>query len=166
VLSLADGESSYGTKGSVIIQSTILRMFNPNQMRRFTAPLSATQFTAYILVPYVACKLIEEDLSCTTLEAFQAMLKSSDVGVSLYPADDEDDDDDDELDLAIRSNMRGAKTRFSDDEIDAPPGYQLVVVARPSNSMIPNATAGPSRPKPRQVKLVPLPDTNQVLSSL
>ena len=162
MLSLADGESSYGTKGSVIIQSTIMRMFNPNQMRCFTAPLSATQFTAYILAPHVACKLIEEDLCCTTREAFLAMLESSDVGVSLYPADD----DDDELDLAIRSNMRGAKTRFSDDAIDAPPGYQLVVVARPSDSMIPNATAEPSRPKPRQVKLVPLPDANQVLFSL
>jgi hypothetical protein len=138
----------------MIIHSTILRMFNPNHMRRSTAPLSAAQFTDYVLIPHVACKLIEEDLSCTTVDAFQAMLKSSDVGISLYPADDEDDEDDEELDNAIISNMRNSRATRA--RLSPPPGFQLVVVDRPSDST--TAPAGSTRPKPKQLKMVPLAD--------
>jgi hypothetical protein len=133
-------------------------MFDPNQMRRSTEPLSTTQFTQYILVPHVASKLIKEDLACNDKQAYEAMVKSADVGASLYPADD--DDDDLELEKIIRANIRAAKpkNRFMFEDENEEADYELVVVDNPSSSTSNPVGAKPSRPKPRQVKMVRVTD--------
>ena len=93
-------------------------------------------------------------LSSLIMSLFHAMLTSSDVGISLYPADDEDDEDDEELNNTIISNM--CNSRATMVRLSPQPGFQLVVVDRPSDSTM--ALAGSTRPKPKQLKMVPLAD--------
>ena len=140
-------------------------MFNPNKMQQLTAPLSSTQFTLFILVPHIACKLIQEDLSCDTQQAYRTMLDSADIGNSLYPENDADDDDDDD-DAVCRitqSNFHVAKENGTipgyDSEIDnelRKASYKIVNTA-PQDTPLINALNKDAtlklQPKPRQRRL-------------
>ena len=116
------------------------------------APLSGTQFTQFILVPYVACKLIQEDLSCDIESAYKAMVDSADVGVSLYPADEEDEDE--ELARIVRSNFRAAR---HDGMMDYDSDNQGIIYEIVENNMATSTTqpgsSAVSRPKPRQRRI-------------
>jgi len=97
--------SSYGPKGSAIIQSTLMRMLD----RATTppdgfAPLSMGQFTQLVLVPYVARLLIMDDMDCSLQGAYEEMVDSRDAGQHLYP----EDDDDLELETILHMNVREA----------------------------------------------------------
>ena len=154
-------------------------MFNPDKMRQSTAPLSSTQFTLFILVPHIACKLIQEDLSCDTLEAYRTMLNSADIGDSLYPendGDDDDDDDDDAVSKITRSNFRAARENGTfpgyDSEIDNEmrrAAYEIVDTA-PQDIPLINAsnkdtTLNP-RPKPRQKRLLKVIEIEKARSTI
>jgi hypothetical protein len=86
---------SYGPKGAAIIRSTLLR---------FLGPSMATQ---YIVVPYVACHLISEDMGCSMVDALEIMVNSAGAGVSLHPEDDNHDDYQDILSLGSHTAMQG-----------------------------------------------------------
>jgi hypothetical protein len=84
---------SYGPKGHAIIQSALLRLFRPNKTPTQTfAPLNLWHFTEYVLIPYVASRLIQEDLECSPADALSAMTKSGNVGAALHPEDDESEE--------------------------------------------------------------------------
>ena len=122
-------------------------------MARSIAPLSITQFTEYILVPHIACKLIQEDLSCDAEAAYKAMIESADVGASMYPVDDGDGEEDTELERILRSNIRAAKNRnMNYDSDDQGPGITYEVIKDNLAMQLSNSTA--TRPKPRQVRAV------------
>ena len=146
-----------------------MRIIHPNQMGRFVAPLNPSQFTLYVLVPHIACILIQEDFSCDAHKAYKIMTKSADDGASLYPAD-EGDDDDDELDKVVHSNFRAARlTKPSyDSDIEDPTARYEVVENVPKDNVIVNAAASTSkqataavpraRPKPRRIRRLQLLD--------
>ena len=69
-------------------------------------PLSLTKFTQYFLVPYVAHKLIMEDLGASATVAFKEMLDSADAGDNLHPKED----DDNELDSILEMNAQAARS--------------------------------------------------------
>jgi len=69
-------------------------------------PLNLSSFTTFFLIPYIACRLIQQDLGCTVQEAYNTMIESGDAGAILNP----DDDDDEELDMIQYRSMRLAKT--------------------------------------------------------
>jgi hypothetical protein len=124
--------SSYGPKGGAIIQSTLMRMFNPaTTPSDGFAPLSLGQFSQLILVPYVARLLIMEDLTCSMTEAYQEMVDSSDAGRSLYPEDDEDLELECILDTNVReaTKERTAKLRM-DADVSAPTHNALRMLFR------------------------------------
>jgi len=101
---------SYGPKGGVIIQAMLLRMYNPTTTPTDAfAPLSLAMFTQCFLVPFIACLLIAADMDCSTETAREEMANSSDLGESLYGADDEDDDIDDILKTI--NSRRGTRNR-------------------------------------------------------
>ena len=68
-------------------------------------PLKYMAYAAYVLVPYVGHRLIAEDLSCSSEEAFEVMVKSRRVGTILHPLDDTDPD----IDEVIIINNRLAR---------------------------------------------------------
>ena len=127
-------------------------MFNPNAMPHSIAPLSATQFTEYILVPHIACKLIQEDLSCNAEVAYKAMIDSADVGASVYPVDDGDEEEDTELEWILRSNIRAAKNHNLNYNSDNQGITYEVLEDKSSATQLGNSTA--TRPRPRQVRAV------------
>jgi RTC4-like domain len=47
-------------------------------------------FAAYVLVPFVASLLIQEDLSCNTGQAYKVMVYSSEAGDHIHPLADDD----------------------------------------------------------------------------
>ena len=103
-----------------------MRICDPNRMAAFVAPLNAMQFTMYILVPHIACRLIQQDLKCDMDKAYDIMIKSADVGASLHPVNPEDDDDD-EFDRLLRANCRAAKnTSYDSDNDDPKATYEIV----------------------------------------
>ena len=138
-------------------------IIHPNQMGRSVALLNPSQFTLYVLVPHIACKLIQEDFSCNEDKAHEIMTKSADDGVSLYPAD-EGDDDDDELDKVIHSNFQAArltKTSYDSDIEDPTARYEVVEDVPKDNAVASTskqATATVPRPKPRWIRRLQLLD--------
>lgn len=145
---------SYGKQGDAIIQNTVMRMYNPNKMGAHIAPLNSMQFTLYLLVPHIACRLIQQDFECDMEEAHKIMIKSSDDGESLYPVNE--DDSDTALDKIISSNCSAARRNGTmniayDSDINDPSAVYEVVERAPKG----NATAGSStRPKPRQIRWI------------
>jgi hypothetical protein len=95
--------SSYGEKGSAIIQSTLLRMYDPvyTPTDAFT-PFTLTQFTEWFLVPHIATCLIAQDLDCSPETAWEEMVASSDMGYQAQRVED----DDEELDKILKENLR------------------------------------------------------------
>jgi hypothetical protein len=155
----------------MIIQSALMRICDPNRMGAFVAPLNAMQFTMYILVPHIACRLIQQDLKCDMDKAYDVMIKSADVGASLHPVTE--DDDDDEFDRLLRANCRAAKnTSYDSDNDDPKATYEIVerAPARVRKAAGVNAVAGPStktmemvpRPKPRQIRRVQIVDFDAI----
>jgi hypothetical protein len=106
---------SYGEKGAAVIESTIYRFFNPISTRSNAIdPLKFTDYTRYVLMPYVAHRLIAQDLTCTLKEAYATMLKSGDLGSEIHPLLDGEDP---ELEDIMEENTRLAckaqgKVRF------------------------------------------------------
>jgi len=109
---------SYGEKGAAVIQSTIYRLFNPISTRSNAIdPLKFTDYIGYVLVPYVAHRLIAQDLTCTLKEAYTRMIESGDLGSEIHPLLDGEDP---ELEDIMEENTRLArkaqgKVRFPND---------------------------------------------------
>jgi hypothetical protein len=97
---------SYGFKGRVIIESTLLRLFGYDTPNTAFAPLNTLQFSAYILVPFIGHKLIAQDLGCDEKAAYKHMIASADVGDGLHPEDDSDED----LQNILDRNMQVVRT--------------------------------------------------------
>jgi hypothetical protein len=90
--------NSYGPKGNAIIQSMLLRFFDLNTTPKTSfSPLTPKQLTECFLVPYVACRLIEQDLKCSFSDAHDVMVASSNNGTTLQPENDNDKELDDIL---------------------------------------------------------------------
>lgn len=68
-------------------------------------PLTFTQFSEYFLVPYFACRLIEEDQTVNFAVAYDIMLDSQAFGSVIHEHDEEEDDQ--EVDNVVHS-MRGS----------------------------------------------------------
>ena len=134
-------------------------MFNPNKMQQSTWPLSSSKFTDYILIPHIACKLIQEDLSCDALQAYRTMLESADVGECLYPEDEDDDQDDDIISRITRANFSRARENISyDSDIDNQfQGHEYETVEPLVEPLVDlsnqDITGVKPRPRPRQRRL-------------
>jgi len=137
----------------VIIQSTLLRMYDPaTTPSAGFAPFSLGQFSQLFLVPYIARLLIKEDMVCSMKEAHEEMVDSREVGHSLHIEDDEDL----ELESILRMNTREAikerRAKLSTDtEVSAP---THVALRMPTGIEIESKTAGTS---PIQEKLHSIP---------
>jgi hypothetical protein len=156
-----DVSASYGSKGNAIIQSTLLRMFDPRKTSSDAfSPLSLSNFTQYFLVPYVAHNLIAEDLRQSPKRAFDEMLESANAGESLHP----ELDDDEELEAILEANVRAAskgrqaeKTSNRNPEVPAQQKSSKVCKVLVSVSLIALALSKPKVtlklpvPKPRPV---------------
>jgi len=145
---------SYGKQGDVIIQNTVMRMYNPNQMGPHIAPLNSMQFTLYLLVPHIACRLIQQDFECDMDEAHKIMIKSGDDGQSLYPVNE--DDSDSALDKIIKSNCAAARHNGTmnityDSDTNDPGAVYEVVQRAPKGT---TAVGSSTRPKPRQIRRI------------
>jgi RTC4-like domain len=70
-------------------------------------PLSLSQFTTYVLVPFVVVHLIQQDLCCSISAAYEEMMDSADVGARFQQASD----DDEELDEILKNNNHIARQR-------------------------------------------------------
>jgi RTC4-like domain len=92
---------SYGPKGSAVLRATISRLFDPrNGIPTDTfAPLSYEQYTYFVLIPYMASRLIADDRGftdnqqCTLQHAFEIMVASADAGDALQGIDEEGKDE-------------------------------------------------------------------------
>ena len=134
------------------MRSAILRLFDPNKMQQSTWPLSSSKFTDYILIPHVACKLIQEDLSCDALQAYLTMLESADVGECLYPEDEGDDQDDDAISRITRANFSRLRENISyDSDVDEQSrGNQYEIIERtPPLIDLSNQDMTGVKPRPR-----------------
>jgi RTC4-like domain len=85
LLSYHFSANSYGQIGEAVITSSLHRLFVPETVSKAIAPLRYLAFAAYVLVPFVAVRLIKEDLNCSTVQAIRIMTSSSDVGQHIHP---------------------------------------------------------------------------------
>lgn len=92
---------SYGPKGSAVLRATINQLFDPRQgiPTEAFAPLSYEQYTYFVLIPYIASRLIADDWrftdnqTCTLQQAFKVMVASADAGDALQGIDEEGKDE-------------------------------------------------------------------------
>lgn len=92
---------SYGPKGSAVLRATINQLFDPRQgiPTEAFAPLSYEQYTYFVLIPYIASRLIADDRrftdnqTCTLQQAFKVMVASADAGDALQGIDEEGKDE-------------------------------------------------------------------------
>ena len=93
--------SSYGEKGSVIIQKILLQILSTvdHTLLHNIKPLSLPLFSQHILVPYVATRLIAEDMGCSDRSAFKLMRESGEYGYQQFL----DTDDDAEYDAVLKA---------------------------------------------------------------
>jgi hypothetical protein len=89
LLSYQFSANSYGQIGAVVIHSMLYCLFDLNTISEVIAPLRYTVFAAYVLVPFVAIRLIKEDLNCTTVQAYKTMTSSSDAGEHIHPLEED-----------------------------------------------------------------------------
>jgi hypothetical protein len=82
--------NSYGERGTAIISSVINRIFGSYPNTIAINPLPFKNFSAYVLVPYIAHRLIAEDLSCDLDEAYRVMIESGPLGAQLQYWREED----------------------------------------------------------------------------
>ena len=80
-------------------------MFGPAAPCPAFQPLSLAKTTAYFLVPYVAHRLIAQDLECSLDAVYKTMIDSSDAGNALHP----ERDDDEELTEILHENVCAAR---------------------------------------------------------
>ncbi|KAG2029418.1 hypothetical protein BDR03DRAFT_987768, partial [Suillus americanus] len=91
----------YGPKGSAVLCATISRLFNPRNgiPTDAFAPLSYEQYTYFVLIPYMASRLIADNQGftdnqqCTLQHAFEIMVASADAGDALQGIDKEGKDE-------------------------------------------------------------------------
>ncbi|KAG2115620.1 hypothetical protein DEU56DRAFT_840600 [Suillus clintonianus] len=93
----------YGPKGSIIFRTTINKLFDPVRKAIPTdtfAPLSFEQYTYFVLIPFMATRLIADDRGftgdqqqCTLEQAFDIMVATGDVGETLQAIDEEGKDE-------------------------------------------------------------------------
>jgi hypothetical protein len=102
--------SSYGEKGSVIIQKMLLELFATldHTCINNIKPLSLPQFAQHILVPQVATLLIAADKRCSIDNAFKMMRDSGSYGYQQFV----DVDDDPDYDAVQRECVRLARSRM------------------------------------------------------
>jgi hypothetical protein len=84
--------NSYGDVGTSVIMSTLYRLYIPDTQSKAIAPFRYSTFAALVIVPFVAIRLISEDLGCTTDQAYRTLFSSSDVGAAIHPTTDNDDE--------------------------------------------------------------------------
>jgi hypothetical protein len=80
-------------------------LFGPEAPSPAFQPLSFTKASAYFLVPYIAHRLIAQDLAFSLNAAYKTMVDSSGAGAALHP----ERDDDEEFDEIHRDNVYAAK---------------------------------------------------------
>ncbi|KAG0692242.1 hypothetical protein DFH29DRAFT_882767 [Suillus ampliporus] len=86
----------YGPKGYAVIQACIQHLVNPTTTSTIAfQPLTLQQYTHFILIPFIALRLIMEDLkSEDEMDTYEYMTGSGDVGDMLQGLDDQGRDHD------------------------------------------------------------------------
>lgn len=102
-----NSNTSYGPKGTAVFQATLNRLFDPQTDAinpSIFAPMTLDRYNQFVLIPYIACRLIAEDRKCNMEDAFKVMIASGDYGDGLQAIDDKDERFDDFLMSIVRKD--------------------------------------------------------------
>jgi len=95
----------------MLFQATLNRMFDPQTEAinpDIFAPMTLDRYNQFVLIPYIACRLVAEDRKCSMEEAFEVVVASGDYGDVLQAIGDSDRDErfDDFLMNVVRKDTK------------------------------------------------------------